>query len=253
MPRFAHDTIFHARWAPLLPQLNPSTNMSLSLVPVLTPHGALRLDPGEDEFVLEAGSPSGVRGASRGRGPWPAAARRGQAGSALPPALAWWRDFASRCVAELCAMGEAQCGRGRRTRPRRPRANSRALIEEAPPMPGGEYLRPDVLAALWREMAQALEVELAESERLPRRLPEQPRQPLASGRSRAFQSRGKSPRRGVSVRLHGDLHVRPRRARRAAAPAARRRRCANMPARRQGRAAAAARAGAAAPARPARG
>ena len=39
-----------------------------------------------------------------------------------------------------------------------------ALIDEAPPMRGGEYLRPDVLvAALARASARALEIELSES------------------------------------------------------------------------------------------
>ena len=38
-----------------------------------------------------------------------------------------------------------------------------ALIDEAPPMQGGEYLRLEILEALWGSMHEALLVELAES------------------------------------------------------------------------------------------
>src|SRR5208283_2991522 len=38
-----------------------------------------------------------------------------------------------------------------------------ALIDDAPPMRGGEYLRPDVLAQHWGEIGRALEAELSES------------------------------------------------------------------------------------------
>jgi len=87
-----------------------------------------------------------------------------QAASLLPPSLAWWRDFAMRFVADLCALGETAQANERR-HPPAPTANDlAALIEEAPPMRGGEYLSPNVLIALWQAMERALGIELLESE-----------------------------------------------------------------------------------------
>ena len=137
--------------------------MSLSLIPVLTPHGALRLDPGEDDFVLERALAERVRGRfERGAGHGLLQLGAGEAGSALPPALAWWRDFASRWVAELCAQGEAfdPTEAGELAPPAMSELG--ALIDEAPPMTGGEYLRPEVLGRFWREMGEALAIELSE-------------------------------------------------------------------------------------------
>jgi non-specific serine/threonine protein kinase len=135
-----------------------------SLVPVLTPHGALRLDLAEDEFILESEikdrlEPRFARGSGHGLLQLGA----GEAGSALPPALAWWRDFGMRFVADLCALGETAQVEQWRGLPA-PTANELvALLDESPPMLGAEYLRPHVLVSLWRVMRQALEVELSES------------------------------------------------------------------------------------------
>jgi len=137
--------------------------MSLSLIPVLTPHGALRLDPGEDDFVLEGALAERVRGRfERGAGHGLLQLGAGEAGSALPPALAWWRDFASRWVAELCAQGEAFDPAAAAELATPAMSELGALIDEAPPMTGGEYLRPEVLGRFWREMGEALAIELSE-------------------------------------------------------------------------------------------
>src|SRR5271154_7216957 len=137
--------------------------MSLSLIPVLTPHGALRLDPGEDDFVLEGALAERVRGRfERGAGHGLLQLGAGEAGSALPPALAWWRDFASRWVAELCAKGEAFEPAEASELAAPAVGELGALIDEAPPMTGGEYLRPEVLGRLWREIGEALLLELSE-------------------------------------------------------------------------------------------
>ncbi|KAI3601207.1 Helicase, SNF2/RAD54 family (plasmid) [Cupriavidus necator H850] len=75
----------------------------------------------------------------------------------LPPAWAWWRDFAARYVTALCATPE-----GGEIEVATPAAQDLyALIDDAPPMMGGEYLTPDVLATLWGEMDTALHQELA--------------------------------------------------------------------------------------------
>ena len=138
--------------------------MSLSLVPVLTPHGALRLDPGEDDFVLERALAERLRGrferGARAMGCCNSArARRGA------PCLPRWRGG----VISPRAGWPNSARRARRSiRPRRgnspPPAMSElgALIDEAPPMTGGEYLRPEVLGRFWREMGEAFAIELSE-------------------------------------------------------------------------------------------
>ncbi|WP_233860319.1 DEAD/DEAH box helicase [Paraburkholderia sp. HD33-4] len=78
-------------------------------------------------------------------------------GRILPPAWAWWRDFAARYVTALCATPE-----GGEIVVVTPSARDfDALIADAPPMTGGEYLTPDVLATLWNEINTALHEELA--------------------------------------------------------------------------------------------
>jgi hypothetical protein len=86
----------------------------------------------------------------------------GEAGSRLPPAFALWRAFAMRFAAALCAHGEAAAGETPSLLAPPPEELVE-LIDQAPPMQGGEYLRPEVLDALLRSMAQALVVELAET------------------------------------------------------------------------------------------
>ena len=137
--------------------------MSPSLVPVLTPHGALRLDPGEDDFVWERALVDRLQTRfQRGAGHGLLQLGAGEAGSLLPPALAWWRDFASRWVGALCAQGEAfePAEAGGLAAPSA--SELAALIDEAPPMTGGEYLRPEVLNQLWREIGDALPIELSD-------------------------------------------------------------------------------------------
>jgi len=78
-------------------------------------------------------------------------------GRILPPAWAWWRDLAARYVTALCATPE-----GGEIVVATPAAQDLdALIADAPPMMGGEYLTPDVLATLWGEVDTALHQELA--------------------------------------------------------------------------------------------
>ena len=87
----------------------------------------------------------------------------GEAGSHLPPALGFWRAFAVQFVTALCGHDGAATAR---TLPLVSAPSSEALtalIDEAPPMHGGEYLRAATLRALWESMEQALRAELAES------------------------------------------------------------------------------------------
>ena len=124
--------------------------MPRSLIPVMTPHGSLRLDQADDDFVLESEladrlEKSFERGSAHGL----LHLGTSEAGSVLPASLAWWRDFGMRFIAELCALGDAT-GLADRREPAAPTSSElAALIDDAPPMRGGEYLRPDVLAQHW--------------------------------------------------------------------------------------------------------
>ena len=68
-----------------------------------------------------------------------------------------------RFIADLCALGDAKEPAGRTKLAAPPSCELAALIDDAPPLRGGEYLRPDVLAQHWGEIGGALEVELSES------------------------------------------------------------------------------------------
>lgn len=78
-----------------------------------------------------------------------------QVGTVLPPALAWWRDFAARYVSAVCGRGEgadaAVAAPGTRV--------LEGWIAEAPPMLGAEYLSAPVLSSLWSETALAMKAE----------------------------------------------------------------------------------------------
>jgi superfamily II DNA or RNA helicase len=138
--------------------------MSRSLIPVLTPHGSLRLDQAEDEFSLEDGLAERLEKCfTRGSGHGLLQLGAGEAGTSLPSSLAWWRDFALRFVADLCALGETAQADERRDFPAPAASDLTALIDKAPPMQGGEYLQLDVLIALWQATERALEIELSES------------------------------------------------------------------------------------------
>jgi hypothetical protein len=88
--------------------------MSRSLVPVLTPHGFLCLDPLDDEFPLEETVADRLQAHfARDSGHGLLRLGAGEAGSNLPPALGWGRDFAMPFVAASCAHDEgAQAGSG---------------------------------------------------------------------------------------------------------------------------------------------
>lgn len=125
------------------------------LVPLLTPHGHLRLVPDPDAPPLPAALAGRLRDAfACGSGHGLLHLGGAEVGSILPPSWAWWRDFAARYVTALCAMPEG----GAVAVP-----NDRALdalIADAPPMMGAEYLTTEVLIALWEEIDAALRDEL---------------------------------------------------------------------------------------------
>jgi hypothetical protein len=138
--------------------------MSRSLAPVLSPHGVLRLEPVDNEFPLdEAVADRLEKHFARDSGHGLLQLGVGEAGSNLSPALAWWRAFAMRFVAALCTRDDAEKAKKPAHVRALPVQELAALIDEAPPMRGAEYLQSGALEALWRGMERALGAELAES------------------------------------------------------------------------------------------
>ncbi len=128
------------------------------LVPRLTPHGRLRLVPDSDAPPLPAALAQRVIDAfARGSGHGLLHLGAAEVGSILPPSWAWWRDFAARYVTALCATPEGNAI----ATPDNQALD--ALIADAPPMTGGEYLTTDVLIAIWTELDTALRDELVAS------------------------------------------------------------------------------------------
>ena len=77
-------------------------------------------------------------------------------GTALPPALGWWRDFAARYIVGVCT-----CAEGAAIAVEVPDGALLAdWIADAPPMPGAEYLEVAVLVALWQAIETALKTAL---------------------------------------------------------------------------------------------
>ena len=138
--------------------------MSHVLIPVVTPQGLLRLELAEGEFALDPALTERLQSCFA-RGPGHGLLQLGaiETGNVLPPDLSWWRDFAMRFVAALCALGENAERAERRAMAATSASDFSALIDDAPPMQGGEYLRPESMATLWQGMHSALELELAES------------------------------------------------------------------------------------------
>jgi superfamily II DNA or RNA helicase len=126
--------------------------------PHLTPGGHLLAVP-EDDAPLLAEEIRPWLGTSFALGAGHGLLHLGTAeiGRILPPAWAWWRDFAARYVTALCATPE-----GGEIAVVTPAAKDfDTLIADAPPMTGGEYLTPEVLVTLWGEIDTALHRELA--------------------------------------------------------------------------------------------
>ena len=131
-----------------------------ALSPLLTPQGHLRLVSESDAPPLPAALHDRLAAAfAVGAGHGLLQLGASVVGSALPPALAWWRDFAARYVTALCATptgGEIVVAA-----PDGPVLDG--LIADVPPMTGAEYLTPGILLTLWAELDAALRAELAAS------------------------------------------------------------------------------------------
>ncbi len=140
---------------------------SISLAPVFTPQGHLLLAAADEASAwpgLEATTAQRLQAAfALGSGQGLLQLGAGEVASALPPALAHWREFAARYVTGLCTAADALGAQGLPEVPAPSPAELQATLAATPPMTGAEYLSADALLALWAELGAAFAMQLAKS------------------------------------------------------------------------------------------
>ena len=90
----------------------------------------------------------------------------GEVGTPFPAAFGYWRDFGARYITAMCATPlPAESGESARDADPAapPPQDLEALVADAPPMMGAEYLAAPVLRALWAELDAAFRAELEQS------------------------------------------------------------------------------------------
>jgi len=135
-----------------------------ALAPVLNPHGALNLKPSDDASALDDVRAARLQQAfARGSGHGLLTLGADEVGTRLPPTLAYWREFAARYVAVLCALPGLGEGVRKSAVPVPANEELDAFVAVVPPMIGAEYLTRSVLADLWRSTDAAFDVELGDA------------------------------------------------------------------------------------------
>src|ERR1017187_9433837 len=130
----------------------------------LTPHGRLVLTHDPEAPGLDSGLADRLlRAFERGSGHGLLLLGADEAGTALPPAHSYWREFGARYVTALCTQqdSDATLKGARVAAPTDDELERMALA--VPPMTGAEYLTAAVLETLWRELDAAFGIELSES------------------------------------------------------------------------------------------
>ena len=79
----------------------------------------------------------------------------------LPPAAAWWREFARHFLSALCHQPDAPAAGGPSPVSLPAVSELEGWISAAPPMRGGEYLAPDLLENLWLALESQVRVEIS--------------------------------------------------------------------------------------------
>ena len=87
----------------------------------------------------------------------------GEVGTALPPVLAYWREFASRYVTAVCTSPDVETRGAKADIPALSSEELDSFASAPPPMPGAEYLTAAVLQALWNAIDAAFRAELSGS------------------------------------------------------------------------------------------
>ncbi len=131
---------------------------------VLTPHGHLLLERGEDRAPLEPDVAMQLQESfDRGTGHGLLTLGAALVGVPLPPAFGYWRDLAARHVTAVCALADSVTPGKQLRVPPPPREVLETLAAAVPPMKGAEYASIEVLIALWDEIEAAFRAELADS------------------------------------------------------------------------------------------
>ncbi len=113
---------------------------SLSLARILTPHGHFSLVKENDAPVLTAEVAQRLPEAfARGSGHGLLQLGAGEVGTALPPALSYWREFGGRYVTALCTQPDTEMWQQNPQVPPPPESELAQLVLGAPVMPGAEY------------------------------------------------------------------------------------------------------------------
>ena len=130
----------------------------------LSPHGSLTLQETSEAAALPPKLAARLTHTfTRGSGHGLLCLGADYVGTAMPPELAYWREFAVRYVTALCALSD---GAERKSKPAvssPPDADLAPMAAAAPPMSGAEYLTTEVIADLWRAMDAACDAELAQA------------------------------------------------------------------------------------------
>ena len=130
----------------------------------LSPHGRLVLTHDAEAPRLDSGLADRLlRAFERGSGHGLLLLGADAAGTALPPAPSYWREFGARYVTALCTQQDSDAPRKGVRVAAPPDDELERMALAAPPMIGAEYLTAAVLEALWRELDAAFGIELSES------------------------------------------------------------------------------------------
>jgi non-specific serine/threonine protein kinase len=88
----------------------------------------------------------------------------GEVGTALPPDISYWRDFAARFVTTICTHPDLDPQQTPQPElPAPARDELETIAAAVPPMTGAEYVTASMLETLWTEMAEAFRSEQIES------------------------------------------------------------------------------------------
>src|SRR5579863_9473933 len=130
----------------------------------LTPHGRLVIVSDAGAPQLDEGLAKRLRQAfERGSGHGLLLLGADEAGTALPPVFAWWREFGARYVTALCTQTESDTAQHKVRVAAPPDEELESIALSAPPLTGAEYLTAAILDSLWHELDQAFGIELSES------------------------------------------------------------------------------------------
>jgi len=128
----------------------------------LTPRGHLLFTAADDTFQAPGALLPRLESAfGRGSGHGLLELGAAEVGTALPPDLSYWRDFAARLVTAICTHPDLDAHHAPIAAPHL--TELEALAIAAPPMTGAEYITAAVLETLWTKIAEAFRSELVES------------------------------------------------------------------------------------------